>query len=105
MRIFGVLQFSNQADHFDMPAIVSRIFDDFLGPLDNRDHDRKVLVQVRAPLCVAFGAVTQNAAIYGRTADIHHAQALHDGVVERFAVPEVRLAEVHADRRVRAVGC
>ena len=70
----------------------------------HRDHHGQVAREVEeaGAVLVALGAVAVDAAVDGGARHPHHAQALHDGVVERLALPLVGLTQEQAQHSRRA---
>src|SRR5690242_1882644 len=98
----------NQPDHVDLgendQTVLQHALDfpdrlvEFLGCVHYRDHDREIARErkLAAFVSVAFHAVAENTPIHSRARDLQNAQPVHDGIVERFALPPVRLSEIDA---------
>src|ERR1051326_8934957 len=73
-------------------------FRNLLVAVDHGNHDGHVArhVEQRLLVCVPLCAVAEDPLIHGCAAHIHHAQPLHNRVVERLAIPAVRLTEKYA---------
>ena len=89
-------------------CIIDFDFVDRLGQLllrvHHRNHDRQIVRERKPPALVgvALGPVPENAAVHRGARNVHQAQTLEDGFIQRLTLPLVRLAHIDAHQPGRA---